>query len=152
MDSLRTPATIVLAVLLAAAVVLIGVELASSAGDHDAALVQRPCAPRPLYQGAGFDATVQRVVLDGLGITACRLGTSREQLVLTLAPGAKGRSAERDRAAEAFRAGLLRALDRGRDRGDVPALFAPVLRRLVEHAPIEDLLQGRFSLGSIFDG
>jgi hypothetical protein len=151
MDSLK-PATIVLAALLAAAVVLIGVELASSAGDRDAALVKRPCATRPLYAGSGFDATVQRIVLDGLGDTACRLGTTREQLVLTLAPGAKGSSPERDRAAEALRAGLLRALDRGEQRGDVPGLFAPVLRRLLEHAPIEDLLQGRFSLGSLFGG
>ena len=143
---------VVLAALVGAAAVLIAAELLSGAGEGDAALVKRPCASRALYEGSGFDATVQRVVLDGLDIAACRRGTTREQLVLTLAPGAKGRSPARDRAAEALRAGLMRAVDRGRARGDVPALLAPVLERLVQHAPIEDLLQGRFSLGSIFGG
>jgi hypothetical protein len=152
MGAVRHGPVVVLAALLAAALVLIGVELASDAGAHDAALVKSPCAARPLYPGSGLDATVQRVVLDGLDSAACRLGTTRERLVLTLAPGSKSRSKSRDRAVEAFRAGLLRALDRGRERGDVPALLEPVLRRLVEHAPIEDLLRGRFSIGSIFGG
>jgi hypothetical protein len=152
MGSLTKAPMVVLAALLAAAAVLIAVELASGAGDGDAALVKGPCATRQLYEGSGFDATVQRVVLDGLDIAACRRGTSREQLVLTLAPGANGRSPARDRAAEALRAGLVRAVARARDRGDVPGLLAPVLQRLVLHAPIEDLLQGRFSLGSIFGG
>jgi len=140
----------VVAVLLAAAVVLVGVELASGAGDRDAALVAQPCSQRALYPGSGFDAIVQRIVLDGLDSAACRLGTTREQLVLTLAPGSKGRSAERDRAVVALRAGLLRALARGEARGDVPGLFAPAIERLVKSAPIESLLEGRFSLGSLF--
>ena len=72
--------------------------------------------------------------------------------MLTLAPGANGRTRGRDRAVAAFRAGCFVHSTRGEARGDVPALLAPVIERLVRDAPIETLLEGRLSLGSIFGG
>jgi hypothetical protein len=140
----------VLAAPVAAALALIGAEVVSSRSAGDTPRVAAPCAARGLFGGAGIDATVQRVVLDGLDIAACRLHTTREQLVLALAPGAKGQPRERARRIAALRTGLRRSVDRGEARGDVPSLLAPVIRQVVEHAPIGQILQGRISLSGIF--
>jgi hypothetical protein len=134
----------------AAALALIGAEIVSSSSAGDTPRVSAPCAARTLFGGGGIDATVQRVVLDGLDLAACRLQTTREQFVLSLAPGAKGQPHERARRIAALRAGLRRAVDRGEARGDVPPLLAPVIRQVVEHAPIGQILEGRISLGGIF--
>ena len=103
------------------------------------------------FPGSGLDGTVQRVVLDGLDGAACRLGTSRERLVLSLA----GDSSQRlpgGRAATdaAVRAGLLRALDEAASRGDVPALLTPLLRRVVQTVPLDKLIRGAVSLQGLF--
>jgi hypothetical protein len=134
----------------AAALALLGAELVSSHNAGAAPRVAAPCAARALFGGGGIDATVQRVVLDGLDIAACRLQTTREQLVLSLAPGAHGPPRVRAHRIAALRAGLRRAIDRGVARGDVPSLLAPVIRQVVEHAPIAQILEGRISLGGIF--
>lgn len=139
-----------LAAVLAAALALIGVEVVSSHNGGESPRVAAPCATRALFGGSGIDATVQRVVLDGLDIAACRLGTTREGLVLSLAPVANTQPRARARRIAALRAGLRRAVDRGEARGDVPGLLAPVIRQVVEHAPIDQILEGRISLGGIF--
>jgi hypothetical protein len=41
---------------------------------------------------------------------------------------------------------MLRALDEATRRGDVPAFLAPLLRELVEKAPLDTLIRGAFSL------
>ncbi|HJS93736.1 MAG TPA: hypothetical protein VJ741_05690, partial [Solirubrobacteraceae bacterium] len=59
--------------------------LAAGGWSYGAARTQDPCAPRTLHVGGGLDGFAQRAanhVLDG---AACRLGTSREQLVLDAA-------------------------------------------------------------------
>jgi hypothetical protein len=94
---------------------------------------------------------VQRVVLDGLDGAACRLGTSRERLVLALA----GDSSQRlpgDQATTdaAVRAGLLRALDEAESRGDVPVLLMPLLRRVVKTVPLDELIRGAVGLRGLF--
>ena len=65
---------------------LIGLELANGAADAGALAVRDPCEPRPAFPGEGLDAVLQRIVLDGLDGAACELGTTREELVLSLAP------------------------------------------------------------------
>jgi hypothetical protein len=111
-------------------------------------VVAKPCNPRALFTGGGIDATVQRVVLDGIDRAACSVGTTREEFVLSLAPGGS-HGDTRARRVAALRRGLVRAIAQGETRGDVPALLAPVLRRLAEHAPIDQILEGRLSLGGI---
>jgi hypothetical protein len=70
---------------LAAAAALLIAELAAGGlgygGDH----VRDSCKPRPPLAGKGLDPAAQRFVLTGLDATACRLGKSREELVLDLA-------------------------------------------------------------------
>jgi hypothetical protein len=139
---------LIVGLLLIAAVVLIAVEVAAM---HSPPRIADPCLPRPEFSGHGLDAAVQRVVLDGLDGAACRLGTSREQLVLSIAgdPDLHVHASDAEVAA-AVRAGVLRALDQAAARGDVPSIALPFLRRLVQELPIDQLVRGGFSLSSLF--
>jgi hypothetical protein len=96
-----------IAVLLVAAV--LGVQVAAGGGDYVPRRPADPCAPRanpPIP--ARLEPVAERIVLLGLDNAACRLGISRERLVLALAdtrsldPGAPA----------ALKAGLRDAVDR----------------------------------------
>ena len=90
-------------------------------------------------------------MLDGLDGAACRLGTSRERLVLGLAGDSSQRlPGGRATTDAAVRAGLLRALDEAAGRGDVPVFLSPILRRVVRTAPIDELIRGAVSLRGLF--
>jgi hypothetical protein len=148
----RRNAILVLFALFVAAAVLVGVELARGAVDAGALAAQDPCQPREAFPGEGFDATLQRIVLDGLDGAACRLGTTREELVLSLSP-ASGVQIEWDDATieEALRGGLLEAISDAEDRGSLNAIAAVVLRQLVEHAPVQWLVDGGQGLAGLFN-
>lgn len=135
-----------LAALLAAGVVLVAVELGKGALSEPSPKLANPCVPRDGRTG-GIDATVQRIVLDGLDGAACRLHTTREELVLSLAPEAGVRRRWDAHSIDvAIRAGLLRSIDEAQRRGDIPDFVAPVLRDIVRHAPIVRLVRGGISL------
>ena len=137
-----------LVALLRAAVALFGVELGRGALTYGSAKIENPCRFRT-FEGSGLDATVQRIVLDGLDGAACRLGVSREVLVLSLAGGGGFPHANLDRARiePALRASMLEAVGRAEKRGDVPGFLAPLLRRAIESAPLDALIRGGLSLG-----
>jgi len=138
----------ILVALLVAALVLVGVELAKGAARSVSPPLAKPCRSRPAFPGTGLDAIIQRILLDGLDGAACRLGTTREELVLSLRPstGVRLRHADRATVEAAIRAGVLRSLDEAERRGDVPGFLAPVLRRLVQIAPLDSLLRGAIGL------
>jgi hypothetical protein len=139
-----------LVALLASGAVLVGVELATGALSEPAPRLADPCLPRHGRTG-GIDATVQRLVLDGLDGAACRLHTTREELVLTLAPEAGVRRRwDEHTVAVAIRAGLLRSVDEAERRGDIPGFAVPILRGIVEHAPIDRLVRGGIRLRDVF--
>jgi len=135
--------------LLASGVVLVAVELGKGALEQPAPKIANPCAPRHGRTG-GFDTTVQRIVLDGLDGAACRLHTSREELVLSLGGGTVVKRHWDEHTVEvALRAGLLRSVDDAERRGDIPSFLAPLVRRLVERAPLDRIVEGGFSLGGL---
>jgi hypothetical protein len=143
-----TAALAVVAVLLVAGTALVASEVIQ--GSKRTAAIENPCAGRTAFSGRGFDATVQRIVLDGLDGAACRLGTSRERLVLSLAGDSSQRlPVTRATTDAAVRAGLLRALDEAEARGDVPALLTPLLRRVVQKVPLDELIRGAVGLGGL---
>jgi hypothetical protein len=146
------PAAWVLVALLLSGVVLVGVELGRGALDEPAPKIADPCQPREGPTG-GIDATIQRIVLDGLDGAACRLHTSREELVLSLGGGVGvTRRWDAHTIEVALRAGLLRSVDAAVQRGDVPEFLAPTLRGIVEHAPIGQLVRGGISLSDLLGG
>jgi hypothetical protein len=142
----------VLVALLLSGAALVGVELGKGALDEPAPKIANPCQPREGRTG-GIDATIQRIVLDGLDGAACRLHTSREELVLSLGGGVGVTRRWDEHTIEvALRAGLLRSVDAAEQRGDVPSFLAPALRQLVETAPIDKLVRGGIGLSDFFGG
>ena len=142
----------VLVALLLAGVALIGVELGLGALDEPSPKIANPCQPREGRSG-GIDATIQRIVLDGLDGAACRLHTTREELVLSIGGGSLApRQWDEHTIEAALRAGLLRSVDAAEQRGDVPSFLAPALRGLVERAPLDKLIRGGFSLNDLLGG
>jgi hypothetical protein len=146
------PAAWVLVALLLSGAALVGVELGRGALDEPAPKIADPCHPREGRTG-GLDATVQRIVLDGLDGAACRLHTTREELVLSLGGGVGVTRRWDEHTIEvALRAGLLRSVDAAEQRGDVPSFLAPALRQLVESAPLDKLVRGGIGLSDFFGG
>ena len=136
----------VLTVLLAGGLTLVAVELGKGALSEPPPKLADPCMSRNGRTG-GVDATIQRIVLDGLDGAACRLRTTREELVLSLAPEIATRRRWDEHTIEvAIRAGLLRSIEEAKRRGDIPDFVAPLLRDLARHAPIDRLVRGGLSL------
>jgi len=140
------------AALLAAAAVFLIVELALGAWSFGDQKRQNVCVARAGYQGGGIDGVLQRIVLDGLNGAACELHTTREELVLSLrsSPGRRRRWND-ETIQRAVRAGLVRAIDEAEQRGDVPSLLAPLLRKAAEHAPVKVLIEGGFDVQSLLN-
>jgi hypothetical protein len=147
------PAAWVLVALLLSGAALVGVELGKGALDEPAPKIADPCKPRRGPTG-GIDATIQRIVLDGLDGAACRLHTSREELVLSLGGSGLGITRKWDphTIEVALRAGLLRSVDAAVQRGDVPEFLAPALRGIVENARLGKLVRGGISLSDLLGG
>ena len=104
---MRRLALPLIAVLLVAAV--LGVQVAAGGGHYAPLRPPNPCTPRPVSPiPAQLDVLTQQIVLLGLDNAACRLGISRERLVLALGDP---RSLD-PRAPGALKAGLRDAVDR----------------------------------------
>ena len=147
----RRVAPAVLVALFVGAVGLIALEFANGAADAGELAIRDPCEPRPAFPGEGFDATLQRIVFDGLDGAACELGTSREELVLSLAPGSGVEPIPWDDATleRAVRAGLLGSIDDAEQRGSLNGFVALALRQVVEHAPVQWLIDGGQGLAGL---
>lgn len=145
-----TASVAILTALLVGSLALVIVELANGAAGAVSPAIARPCEVRQPFEGQGLDATVQRVVLEGLDGAACKLGTTREQLVLSLSPASRReRPWNRHTIEVAVREGLVHAVDAESQQGHIPALLVPLLHRLVRSIPLEKLIQGSISLGSL---
>lgn len=151
MRSSRAAIAALIAFLLAGAA-LVAVELASGAVDAGGLAVRDPCESRPPFPGQGFDATLQRVVLDGLDGAACELDATREELVLSLAPRSSAEPIRWDDETieRAVRAGLLEAIDDAEQRGSLNAIVAALLREVVERAPVQWLIDGGQGIAELF--
>ena len=148
----RNRARAVGAVLGAAAVLLLVVELAAGARDFGAPVERAPCTARPERPGTGTDASLQRIVLDGLDGAACELGTTREQLVLAFDPDRRADVPwTRGELEDAVRAGLLEAIDRAQERGDIGPIEARLLEEVVRRAPLDWLIDGGGALPGLLE-
>lgn len=148
----RRVAVGILVALFVGAIALVGIEFANGAAGAGTLAVRDPCEPRSAFPGQGLDATLQRLVLDGLDGAACELGATREELVLSLSPRSKPDIRWDDEAIErALRAGLLGAIDDAEQRGSLNAIVAALLRELVERAPVQWLIDGGQGIAGLFD-
>ncbi len=141
-----------LVVLLAGAGALIAVELSNGALDTGELATLDPCGARPSFPGDGTDATIQRIVLDGLDGAACELGVTREELVLSFETrsGVKPIPWDDETIERAVRSGLLRAVDDAQEEGAINGLVATIVRQVVERAPLQWLIDGGQELAGLF--
>lgn len=141
-----TPALWILVALLVGGVALVAAELGSGALNEPAPKIADPCQPRPGRTG-GIDTTIQRVVLDGLDGAACRLHTTREELVLSIGGGDLApRHWDAHTIDVALRAGMRRSVDEAQRRGDIPSFLVPLIRTAIDKIPLEKLIRGGISL------
>jgi hypothetical protein len=112
---MRRLALPLIAVLLVAAV--LSVQVAAGGSHYGPRRPANPCAPRPIAPTQPrLEPLAEEIVLLGLDGAACRLGISRERLVLALADT---RSLN-PRAPAALKAGLRDAVDRLEREGRLP--------------------------------
>jgi hypothetical protein len=126
--SLRGVALIAVAIVLGAG--LLGVQLASGGADFVPQRPADPCRARGLAPKAELESLAEAIVLIGLDEAACKLGVSRERLLLAL-PSQKDRTelarelGTDDRGlARAVRDGLRRGVDRLDAAGRLPKASA----------------------------
>jgi hypothetical protein len=131
----------VVAVLLGAAMVLILVELTTGAIGFGKPKLADPCRDRPAFKGGGLDGEVQRFALSGLNGAACRLHTTREELVLSFVPAAETKTVRWDRPTidAALRAGFHQAFEDTKDRGLAGYVIGNILE-VVIGAPLDFFL------------
>jgi hypothetical protein len=120
--------------------------VALGGGSFEPTPVADPCAPRAYPEAEGLGETIERIALTAVDRVACRLGVSREELVLALRStdeldqlaAEKGKS--RDELEEALRDGLVRAVGQSEDEGLIGDTTAGALRFAAEHLPLGLLL------------
>ena len=127
--------------LIAAAAVVIVVELSLGAVGFGKPKLANPCTSKPAFKGGGIDGEIQRFALSGLNGAACRLHTTREELVLSFVPAAGTKRVKWDRATieRALRAGFDQAFHDTEQRGIAGYVIGHVLE-LVIGAPLDYFL------------
>ena len=133
-----------------AAAALVGLYLALGGASYAPAKVADPCAQRELRTPHGLAEVGQQIVLSALDGAACKLGVTREDIVLAFASGNRLRAFARehhlsqDKLEELLRAGLVRSINDAETAGQLNSSVADLLRGIVSRIPIGgflDLLQ-----------
>ena len=130
-----------LLVLLALAVAFLVVELSLGAVHFGQAKLADPCTSKPAFKGGGLDGEIQRFALSGLNGAACKLHTTREELVLSFVPAAGTKRVRWDRQTieDALRAGFDQAFEDTERRGVAGFVIGHILE-VVLGAPLDYFL------------
>ncbi len=124
-----------IAVLLVA--VVLGVQAAAGGGHYVPLPAANPCQSRPVPPiPRQLEPLAEQIVLIGLDSAACRLGISRERLVLALA----GTSALGPRTPAALKAGLGDAVDRLAREGRLPRV-SQLLPQVLDQANLPGIVK-----------
>jgi hypothetical protein len=130
-----------LAVLLAAGVALVVVELSLGAIHFGKPRAADPCTSKPAFSGGGLDGEIQRFALSGLNGAACKLHTTREELVLSFVPAAGTKRVRWNRQTidDALRSGFDQAFRDTEHRGVAGFVIGHILE-VVVGAPLDYFL------------
>jgi hypothetical protein len=130
----------------AASVTLVGAYLALGGASYAPAKVADPCVARGWRQQARFEEVAQQIALSVLDGAACKLGTSREAVVLafedreSLDRFAREHGIGTVELEALLRAGLVRAVDDAQRAGVLDASTAERLRDIARTIPLTALL------------
>jgi hypothetical protein len=132
--------------------------MALGGGSFEPTPVADPCAPRAYPEAEGLGETIERIALTAVDRVACRLGVSREELVLALRSEdafdrfTRKHGIDRAEAETAIHEGLVQAVDEAEQDGTLPGLIAPLVRKAAESVPPWLLLDTLERLGSFLPG
>ena len=128
--------------------------LALGGGSFEPTPVADPCEPREQADADGVGETIERIALGAVDGVACKLGVSREDLVLALrsedafAAFTTKHGIDRTEAERAIHDGLVTAVDEAEQDGTLPGLIAPLVRKAAESVSPWLLLETLERLGS----
>lgn len=146
---MRSLAAVVVAV--ASALALVSAYAALGGLDYSPTPVADPCEPRPWRAPDGVAQSLEQIALSTADGVGCRLGTSREEVVLALAgvdelrQYARSNGLSDDLVQDAVRAGLIRAVDDAEAADAIGGTLADILRGAARRLPISfvlELIQG----------
>jgi len=132
--------------------------VALGGGSFEPTPVADPCAPRAYSEAEGLGETIERIALTAVDRVACRLGVSREELVLALRSEdafdrfTRENGIERTAAERAIHDGLVQAVDEAEQDGTLPGFIAPLVRKAAESVPPWLLLDTLERLGDFLPG
>jgi hypothetical protein len=153
---MRRVVPLLVAIGLVAAVIVPYVALGG--GSFEPTPVADPCAPRTYPEAEGLGETIERIALTAVDRVACRLGVSREELVLALRSEnafdafTRENGIERAEAERAIHDGLVQAVDQAEQDGTLPGLIAPLVRKAAESVQPWLLLETLERLGDFLPG
>ena len=153
---MRRVVPLLVAIGLVAAVVVPYVALGG--GSFEPTPVADPCAPRAYPEAEGLGETIERIALTAVDRVACRLGVSREELVLALRSEdafdrfSRENGIDHAEAEQAIHDGLVQAVDEAEQDGTLPGLIAPIVRKAAESVPPWLLLETLERLGDFLPG
>jgi hypothetical protein len=130
----------------AAVVVLVVVYLALGGASYAPAKVADPCIQREWRNPNGVSQVAEQIVLSALDGAACKLGVTREEIVLAFANDDSRKRFAREhgiserRLDELVRTGLLRSVDDAERAGAIGGTTADLLRGVVKRVPVHELL------------
>lgn len=142
-----------LAVSTAAAAALVVLYLALGGASYSPAEVADPCAARGWGDRKGFQEVAEKIVLSALDSAACKLGVSREEMVLALANRdrlerfRREQGLSEDELEELVRDGLVRGVDEAEQADALEPLVADLLRGIARRLPVDELLDVLGELG-----
>ena len=134
------------AVAVVASLALVGSYLALGGASYAPAKVADPCVARDLRSPKGFQEVAQQIVLSALDGVACKLGTSREEVVLafedreSLRRFAREHGLDNQELETLLRAGFVRAVDDAQRAGQLSDTAANLLRGIARRVPLTALL------------
>jgi hypothetical protein len=147
--TLRRAGHLAIAAALVALAVLIVVEIQRGAFTESALSVPDPC-DRPVNVATeGLDGTTQRIGLRAIDLAACEMGTTREELLLSVATSLQESSELPPGSESAIRDGLEQAIDEEKDAGRLNPVAAWLLSQAAQNAPVEWVVRAVEEIGPI---
>jgi hypothetical protein len=116
--------------------------------------VADPCEARGGRDSTGVDEVIEQIALSAVDGVACKLGVSREDLVLALrnedafTTFANEHGIARADAEQATRDGLVQAVDNAQQAGALSGFLGPIVRRAAETVPPWLILDALERVGS----
>ena len=137
--TLRRAGHLVIAAALVALAVLLVVEIQRGAFSESALSVPDPC-DRPVNVATDVLAMV---------LACCKLGTTREELLLSVATSIQESRDLPPGSESAIRDGLERAIDEEKDAGHLNPVAAWLLSQAAQNAPVEWVVRAVEEIGPI---